>query len=451
MIRGIVLIVIDCLRADHVSCYGYARATTPTIDALARHGIRWENAYSLSSWTKPSVTSLLTGLYPTEHGAYLGVKRSKGRSAATTDVLRSPTPTLAETFSRAGWRCGAFINNAQLSEFTRLNRGFDTYVPTAGKADRLISLFEQWQRRDLETPSFAYLHFLEAHWPYKPRRRHIQMFGGDRDKNRFRDFSARDYGKLRRSVSRGESSLSPDGLVEMVQMYDGAVRRLDGKVKLVANLLSELGRRDDTAILVTSDHGEEFMDHCALGHGHSLAEELIHVPLVAHIPGGPEHTVRSTPVSHVDLSATLADVAGIVHELPGRNIHSDDTDPSLVCAELAIRHRYMQTIRQGRWKLHRRYRFDTDNGLPDAGTSRRHWVATCPHRVSHELYDLASDPREQVNLANDRHYAATVNTMVDRLDRWWADSSTPTAHDEADDVEIDERVVARLRDLGYIE
>ncbi len=103
MPRCILLITIDCLRADHVASYGYHRATTPTIDALADRGVLWEQAHSLSSWTKPSVAPLLTGLYPGEHGAYQGIKRSKGRHT-TTDILNSSRATLAETLSEAGWR-----------------------------------------------------------------------------------------------------------------------------------------------------------------------------------------------------------------------------------------------------------------------------------------------------------------------------------------------------------
>src|SRR3972149_11923787 len=109
--RGVLIMVIDCLRADPLSCYGYRRPTTPTIDALAERGVLWEKAYSVSSWTKPAVTSLLTGLYPCQHGAYEGIKRGRGRQPATTDRLRPACSTLAETLSACGWRCGAFINN----------------------------------------------------------------------------------------------------------------------------------------------------------------------------------------------------------------------------------------------------------------------------------------------------------------------------------------------------
>ncbi len=94
-IQGILLIVIDCLRADRVSAAGYHRPTTPTIDRLAAQGVLWEQAYCVSSWTRPSVTTMLTGLYPSEHGAFEGIKRSRGKTTVTTDVLRSGEPTLA--------------------------------------------------------------------------------------------------------------------------------------------------------------------------------------------------------------------------------------------------------------------------------------------------------------------------------------------------------------------
>ncbi|MCH7885826.1 MAG: sulfatase-like hydrolase/transferase, partial [Planctomycetes bacterium] len=223
-------------------------------------------------------------MHPTGHGAFQGIKRSKGRTGAKTDILRASLPTLAERFAESGWRTGAFINNAQLGEFTGLNRGFGSYIPTAGKADRLIGIFLEWLEADLKRPAFAYLHFLEAHWPYKPRRRHVALFGGNRDTNYFKDYSARDYGRLRRAISHGEADLPDEHLKQMIQMYDGAIRRIDGKLKIILAMLTELGLRDDTAIIVTADHGDEFLEHGQIGHGQSLYNELTHVPLIAHIP-----------------------------------------------------------------------------------------------------------------------------------------------------------------------
>lgn len=300
----VLLIVFDGVRADHVSAYGYERPTTPTLDALAKDGVLWERAYSTSSWTKPSVASLFTGLYPSGHGAFQGIKRSKGRHV-TTDVVTCPQPILAESFRAAGWRCGAFINNAQLGTFSGLNRGFEMYDDAAGKADRLLGAFWRWFDRDPKVPTFAYLHFLEAHYPFKPRRRHVRMFGGDRDTNVFNGFRARDYGRLRRAIARGQATLSPDELHQMIQLYDGAIRRLDGKLRETLNGFEQRSARDDLSVFLTADHGEEFLDHGHIGHGQSLYDELVHVPLVASVPGGPAGRRRANPVSQADLHASL--------------------------------------------------------------------------------------------------------------------------------------------------
>ena len=449
--RGILLIVIDCLRADHVSCYGYDRPTTPTIDSLAEQVIVWEQAHSLSSWTKPSVTSLLTGLYPTQHGAFQGIKRSKGRTAVTTDVLRTAGPTLAEALSEAGWRCGAFMNNAQLGEFTRLNRGFSSYAPNAGKADRLIGIFLEWLEADLDRPFFGYLHFLEAHWPYKPRRRHMTLLGGDRDTNCFRDYSARDFGHLRRAISRGERTLSGDELRQMVVMYDAAVRRLDGKLKIITAMLRELNVRDETAIFVTADHGEEFMEHGGIGHGQALHDELTHVPLVGYVPGSAGGVRRPQPVSQVDLPRTMLDLAGVDAPLPGVNLLDFDAKPRPVCSELRIRRHYMQTIRSGHWKLHRRYHFKPEDGEIDDSQTPPEWVASTSHSLERALYDMTSDPGEQVNLADHPAYSAVRDNLSKELDQWWAGLASGGGVKSECEVEISDEVVQRLRDLGYID
>lgn len=464
MLRCVLLIVIDCLRADHVSCYGYHRPTTPTMDALAQRGILWEQAHAASSWTKPSVTSMLTGLYPTQHGAFLGIKRSKGRLAVTTDVLRSPRPTLAERFTNSGWRCAAFINNAQLGEFTGLNRGFERYVPGAGKADHLIGLFLDWLKEDLEKPAFVYLHFLEAHWPYKPRRRHIAMFGGDRDTNHFRDFSARDFGRLRRDIARRKLTLPDDHLEQLIQMYDGAVRRLDGKVKRILAGITELGLNDQTATIVTADHGEELLEHGQIGHGQSLYNELTHVPLIACIPKTAAGTRLPGPVSLVDLPQTLLSAAGLTGEPVGRNLLESGHANSCIYGELSIRRRYTQTIRAKEWKLHRRYKFEPPPGQTEIALPPWESVSTCPHEIKIELYNMESDRHEQTDLADDPRYAQVRADLLANLEHWWQEIATSsqagTEHSEEEgtsaehlpsEVELDSRVVQRLRDLGYLE
>lgn len=451
MVRGLVLVVIDCLRADHLSCYGYNRPTTPTIDSLGEQGVTWRNAHSTSSWTKPSIASLLTGLFPCQHGVLRGVKRSKGRIGTTTDILISEHQTIAGVLSNNGWRCAAFLNNVQCEEYTGFNRGFGTYVPTGGSADCLLQKFDIWLEANAGIPFFAYLHFMESHWPYKPRRRHVQMFSGDRDTNRFRDYSARDYAHLRRALSHEGMTLPGEQLGEMVQMYDGAVRRLDGKVKTLLHILQNRGLEKETALAVTGDHGEEFLEHGTIGHGHTLYDELTHVPLVLRWPGGPKAEARERPVSLVDLPRTLLSIAGLGKDFPGCDLAIAAKESSAVCSELSIRNRYTQTLRFGAWKLHHRTVFDAAVDAKPLELLRRARAGDRAHTETVELFDLSADPGERENLAANERHSETVSRLTDQLHRWWSDLQRDRFEESDGEVQVDETVVQRLRDLGYIE
>lgn len=457
MLRGIIVVVIDCLRADHCSAWGYGRATTPTLDKLAAGGIRWTSAQAASSWTKPSVTSLLTGRYPSEHGVYEGIKRRRLQPAAagddgrwhtdrivTTDVLPERIPTVAERLSALGWRCGALINNAQLGQFSGLSRGFECYQPTAGKADMILAALGDWLDAEPDRPFFAYLHLLEAHWPYKPRRRHVRAFGGDRDTNPFAAYSARDFGRLRRAISRGQAALSEQELHDLVVLYDAAVRRLDGKLKLLLAALEQRRLRDSVALFVTADHGEEFLDHGRIGHGQSLYQELVHVPLVAQVPGGPVGQVVESPFSHVQLPELWMSLARADSETAGHHLLTAAPNRPVV-SELRVRRRYEQALRDGRWKLIRRYRFADDAAR---GRSPRALVRDGQARVELELYDLQRDPHEQHDLSRDPRYAETLRRLVAQLDAWWDDLEVAQ---ESCEQQVDRDLEQRLRALGYVE
>ncbi len=451
MFKGILLIVIDCLRADHVSCYEYDRVTTPTIDALAERGHLWEKAYSVACWTRPSIASIFTGLYPTQHGAFEYIKGHGVTGTATTDVLRSTQPTLAETLSSHGWRCGAFMRNEQLGAYTGLNRGFETYVSDAGKAPELLRKYEDWLRQDLEAPSFGYLHLLEAHWPYRAKERHLRMFGGTKATNHFREFTGVQYAHLKRALSVAEESLSPIQLEQMVQLFDACVRRADEALGNLLETLEALGIRDEMAIIVTADHGEEFLDHGGIGHGQGLFDELIHVPMVMSVPGRPGPMRYPHPVSQVDLAEAVLDLAGI-HSGSNERGFFTATDPDRpIFAERRKRKRYTHIIRKGQWKYHRHYKFKMPNGDLDKPQTTHEMLNKYRHKMTDELYDLGQDPRELHNLVGDPQCAHIRERLAHELDAWWRQMNDSLQHNQVEDVEMDPRIVERLRDLGYIE
>lgn len=456
MVKNILLIVIDCLRADHVSCYGYHHRTTPTIDQLAAGGHLWEQANSVCCWTRPSVASIFTGLYPTQHGAFEYIKRSGDTSATTTDVLRTAQLTLAETLASHGWRSGAFARNEQLGEYTKLNRGFDKYVPDAGRSSELIEQYRNWLEERPSVPSFGYLHLMEAHWPYRARERHIKLLGGSLEDNCFRQFTGVEFGELKRALSVGEASIPPFQIEQMIQMYDACVLRADEQVGLLLDTLETLGISDETAVIVTADHGEEFLEHGGLGHGQGLFEELIHVPMVMRIPrrGGPIRYPH--PVSQVDLADTVLNLAGIHDDTSGRDFFATANGDRPLFAERRKRKRYSQMVRQGQWKFHRRYKFKIPNEEFDPCMTTQEMLNRYRHKVVRELYDLAQDPNEQDDLSGVPAFTNVKERLEAQLDDWWR-SVNATPHGdlvvdvETEDVEMDPQVVERLRDLGYIE
>ena len=242
---NILLVVIDTLRADHVGCYGYERNTTPNLDAFARDCIVYTNCYATCSWTKPSVTSLLTGLNCREHGVL-----------AAWDALPEGMRWLPEEFQRRGYITAAFSNNLFICRQDGFARGFDYWWQWApGESWRgrigneietddavLVNQVIRWQR-NAQAPWFAYLHLMGPHGPY-----HLPA-------------RANDFGP------------------EPLDQYDAKMRYVDHQV---GRLLADV--HPDTLIIITADHGEEFGEHGGTQHGRTLHDEVLRVPLLIYWP-----------------------------------------------------------------------------------------------------------------------------------------------------------------------
>lgn len=448
--RNVILVVLDSLRADHLSCYGYERQTTPTIDHLARHGLLWEQAYSTCSWTKPSVASLLSGLYPSEHGVLKGPKRTRGRDGCLTDILPDTAPHVAEAFAGSGWRCGAFFNNVQLERYTGFDRGFQTYEPLCGKVDLQIERLNAWIAEAPSTPFFAYLHLMESHWPYKPRRRHVEMFGGSRDKNLFAEMSALDFARLRRSIKCGDVILSKSEMDDLIRLYDASIRRLDGKIKILNQILEQHHRSGDTSLVITADHGEEFMEHGSIGHGQSLHTEVTRVPLVIFDPQHVRAARYGNSVSLVDLPCTLLSLGGTGAEFPGNDLIGDSSLSPPYC-ELSIGRSFHRTIALGDWRLHRHAWNESNDDANPLGFAEQVRRGELAARESVRLYNVAADPYEHQNLADTRGYSDLVDRLTRAMILEGRHHRSRSMAESAQQVEVDECVVERLRALGYIE
>jgi arylsulfatase A-like enzyme len=321
----VLLVVVDTLRADAPSFSGApGAAPTPAMDALAKEGTVFTRCRAPSSWTKPSTASLLTGLYPSEHGA-LGFE----------SVLPGEATTLAEVLRAAGWRTAAFADNPFVSPEFGFAQGFDAFtgrhpsplargtlllralaqvrLRVAGGAaysfgpgvdlgaDRVLGDAVRFLAADAR-PGFAYCHLIEPHFPYTPP----PPFDG---------------GRRRVDPPHSSGILPFDSFPEipaadaaiMKANYLGEAQAADAALGRALDALRASGRLDRTLVILTSDHGEEFHEHGGWTHGQSLYEELVRVPLVVRAPaGGPGAGRRvDEPVSLVDLFPTIVDLAGV--------------------------------------------------------------------------------------------------------------------------------------------
>lgn len=346
--RNVILVCMDTVRADHLGCYGYERATTPTLDALAERSIVFEDASATACWTKPSVPSFLTGTYPIQHGVYSGSSRDE--AGTHSDVLPEDATTLAEAFRQAGYATAAFVKNAQLRRGLGFEQGFDEYVDEAGDAREIRWRARDWlDDHDGEQPFFLYLHFLDAHWPYPVPDEYATRWTGAEEAKLFR---GKDWRGLRAAINDGERGLSSSERDGLIGLYDGALRFIDDQLALLLADVERRGLAEDTVVCVISDHGEEFLEHGRIGHGHGLYEGLLRVPWILHVPGEAARRVTNA-VSLTDVFPTLLSAARVAQT--GTDVGIDRLDrPAAVVAILAEhleKGSYRQSLRRGTTKL----------------------------------------------------------------------------------------------------
>jgi arylsulfatase A-like enzyme len=317
----VILIVIDTLRADHVGCYGETRPTTPAIDALAARGARCVDATSQSSWTAPSIVSLM-----------------ESRHVAADFVHMPEGPTLAERLHAAGMRTVAFQDNILLAPGNGFERGFESYVMEGGPVAIHAALDVHDGR-----PLFAYFHFVDPHEPYKPLP-DFDLFAAETDDADRRERFAAVVAEAQPPLAPEEQARRTEAALEEAgrqrALYAGDVRQADQRV---ANVLAELERTDRLGralVILTADHGECLWDHRealsalpadARGdplrvfkqtHNSLLTQELVHVPLLIAGPGLPAGLTVPGPVENIDIVPTIFDALGLPRppDIEGRSL-----------------------------------------------------------------------------------------------------------------------------------
>lgn len=313
--RNLILISIDTLRQDRLGAYGYDRPTSPTLDRVAGEGTVFTSAVATSPWTVPSHASLLTGFYPQRHR----MRNYKQR-------LDPSIPTLAERLADAGLETLAIVSSKLLAGKYDLARGFQHFQhvsewsnPPEGPrrlrdpGAEVTDLALRWLEDRDEQPFFLFLHYYDPHSDYDPspdqRRRFVSRYSGPIDGSTSQLLLAR----------RGELVLSEEDVRHLSDLYDAEIRQLDDQLERLFEYLDGSGLSSETLVVVTSDHGEEFMEHGSVLHGRTYFDEVITVPLCVRGPGVAPGVRIDALVSLVDVAPTLLHAvdAAVPEELEG--------------------------------------------------------------------------------------------------------------------------------------
>ncbi len=361
---NVLLILIDALRADHLGCYGYARGTSPAIDDLSERAVLFEKARSQASWTKPSIPSLLTGLYPIQHKVSMGMTERAIRQSS--DVLADEHVTLAEALKARGYATAAFVENTQISSSMGFAQGFDLYSENLGDAKAIGASFIKWFESRPRRPFFAYVHFLDPHWPYTPPPPYDEF---PRPEGTTVDFNNVNWKYFEREVQSGEIVLTPEDLAAVQSLYDGEIRYADSVIGHMLDALQKGDAYENTIIVITSDHGEAFMEHGTVGHGDAPYEEVLRVPLLVRSPGINPGRITDQ-VQTIDIMPTILDLVGaaIPGDVAGRSLRPLMRGSPMAAVPTFSDHRpdgaygnITQSVCDGRYKLIRTFRVEGVN------------------------------------------------------------------------------------------
>ncbi len=446
---NIVLISIDSLRADHVGAYGYPRDTTPAMDRLATEGTLFENVVADSSWTLPAHVTMMTGLSSLAHG----VDEFAGGRIAPAHT------TVAERLSEAGYATYGIYSGPYLHPVFGLGRGFDHYEGVFGEtlldgagfdldepdAARRITVANARAHETVTSPLitdkavdflrevgderfFLFLHYFDVHYDYIPPEEMWRRFDPDYQGS----LNVENY-RRNDAIHR---DMDPEELEHVVARYDGEILFTDASIGRLVHALDGLGLSENTLVAVTSDHGEAFFEHGNKGHGRTLFDEVLMVPLILRLPERVPAGARiQQQVRHLDLAPTLLSFAGLEASLEGRSLveawSGDASFPSLPA---------LSTLRRnGHWL-----------------SLRKPGLKFLVHRdgsaVTETIYELRGDPGEKTPLPLGADQPSATRDELHRELRiavLWAEALRKQGAEGS--MELPEELKEQLRSLGYIQ
>lgn len=427
----IILISLDTLRADHLGCYGYVRPTSPNLDELAKDSVLFEKVYAQSPWTLPSHTSMLYSLNTASHQVYYNDQR-----------IDQSLPSLSSILKNSGYETYAFTGGGYVSNLFGFAKGFNWYEEPVGgrhavlseyEAEELYSHTAEWLKNYKDRPFFLFLHTFQIHGPYHSPPPWNTMFL-DED-------SRWERMALRRFLdSNPDYSFSKNEIENIIALYDSEIRYTDETlIKPLVDSLKQLDIYDQTLLIITSDHGEEFFEHKGWLHGGALYNEQLHVPLIIKFP---ESEFKGTRVKSIcrsiDIMPTIFEALSIKYD---KNQFDGKSLLDMI---------------KGKEKSDRK--FISDLAYKDI-------LDPCPAQVSTnkdnlkiivekstdgikkmEIFNIEKDPTEQINLLREKRELGF--NLLKELDSYYEEKSK--IQRQIQKITLDEKLKEKLKALGYI-
>lgn len=437
---NVVLITIDTLRADHLSCYGYHLLTTPRLDQFARQGTRFARAYTMIPMTGPAHVSLLTGHFPQEHGA-----KVNGQAKHDDPRLLS----LAQYLSARGYHTAAFVSAWPLkASLTGLGPGFQVYNEDFDRWYQMFNTYRSaadvnpeaisWMKQNRYGPFFLWVHYFDPHAPYVLHKNFTNFAAN----------AAASYNPVKQSQQ----------VADRIRRYDSEVGYTDDYVGQLLDTLDSMGLKDSTIVVIVADHGESLGEHGYVGHGRQLYEPMVHVPMMLRYPPAiPAGEVIRTPVTTLDILPTILDLLKIkpIGKLSGKTLTASFEDPPGKQKESPAKAGdpdpiFFLTFAGKKWEapswLSWLWYSDSRKRLPlkigrITGNEKIIWT---PDSGKIEVYNIRQDPRELEPLpaaSADPGFRAEIGDV----NKWFSATAVYLDSPPA----LDERDKEALRSLGY--
>ncbi len=460
--RGVILLLTDTLRKDHLNIYGYPRETVIHLKKFADEGVAFSHAISQGTWTKVSVPSIMTSLYPLSSGVI-----------DMEHALPASAKTLAEIFRDEGYATVAYSSVAFTGKMNNMHQGYDELHESGSISDKdyraktarhYVDRLIPWLEQHRDEPFFVFLHVFDPHSPFRPRPPYDTLWGAPGAKDRMAELDAdiakhkvaNTFGLPHKDEYVSKTGNDPDELLKIYKdWYDGSIRGMDAEMGRLFEALRTLGLDHDTLMVWAADHGEEFWEHNELFHGHSVYGELNQVPLVYRWPNSPDlkkGVMIDHQVQNIDIMPTILELAGITGStnMQGRSLVPllngsgaatwqedpaitqtmvDTTPPPGSASTNKVEKPHFGVIERG-WKLVRK---EVD---PEA---------------QHEAYQHPLDDLNRTNVIKSGGPTAPLGALTNTLEAWKVRARAASLpSDETMTQQISSEELRRLRALGYV-